>query len=105
MDLGIVIPDSLALPSSEMTLFKRFLQEMTNRRGVGYLRYGPNRHSKGYMTRMKTELEHYKRTGNHEQLLNIAVYAFLESHCPENEKYHFDNTVASVTRKPKRHRD
>lgn len=99
MDLGIVIPDSLSLPSSEMALFKRFLQEMTNRRGVGYLRYGPNRHRQGYMSRLKLELEHYKRSGNHEQLLNIAVYAFLESHCPENEKYHFDNTAGSVTRK------
>jgi len=103
MDLGIVIPDSLALPAPEMVAFKRFLQQMTNRRGVGYLRYGPNRHSKGYMTRLKTELDVYKRTGNHEQLLNIAVYAFLESHSPENEKYHFNATVDSVTRKKRRH--
>ena len=98
-NLGITIPDSLNVPASEMTAFSRFLQQMTNRRGVGYLRYGLVRHRQGYMSRLEKELAVYKCTGNREQLLNIAVYAFLESYAPENSKYHFDNTVKSATRK------
>ena len=98
-NLGITIPDSLNVPVSEMSAFKQFLQQMTNRRGVGFLRYGPIKHRQGYMSRMKKELEAYKHTGNREQLLNIAVYAFLESYAPENEKHHFDATVDSITRK------
>jgi hypothetical protein len=98
-DLGITIPDSLNVPASEMSAFKKFLQQMTNRRGVGYLRYGLVLHRQGYMSRLESELKAYKRTGNREQLINIAVYAFLESYAPENEKHHFDNTVRSVTRK------
>lgn len=98
-NLGITIPDSLNVPASEMLAFKLFLQQMTNRRGVGFLRYGLVRNHQGYMSRLEKELATYKRTGNREQLLNIAVYAFLESYAPENEKHHFDNTVVSVTRK------
>jgi hypothetical protein len=48
------------------------------------------------MARLRRELEAYERTGNHEQLLNIANYAFLESHAPQNGKYHFDPAVDSV---------
>lgn len=101
-NLGIVIPDSLNVPASEMSSFKLFLQQMTNRRGVGFLRYGLIRHHQTYMSRLEKELSVYKRTGNREQLLNIAVYAFLESYAPENEKHYFDATVDSVTRKRKR---
>lgn len=98
-DLGITIPDSLNVPASEMSAFKKFLQQMTNRRGVGFIRYGLVIHRQGYMSKLETELKAYKRTGNREQLINIAVYAFLESYAPENEKHHFDANVRSVTRK------
>lgn len=79
--------------------FFHFLQQMANRRAVGALRYGdiPQRKKK-YMDRLEIELEEYRKTGNHEQLLNIAVYAFLESYAPQNGKYHFNPAVDSVTR-------
>ena len=47
---------------------------------------------------MKRELRAYIQDGNFEQLLNIAVYCFLESAAPENPKLHFDPTADSVTR-------
>jgi hypothetical protein len=50
------------------------------------------------MTRLLKEVQHYKANGNFEQLLNVAVYCFLESSAPENKKFHFDATVDSVTR-------
>jgi hypothetical protein len=80
--------------------FFHFLQQMANRRSVGALRYGkePVRRLR-YLSRMKRELEAYTRDGNHEQLVNIGVYAFLESYAPENGKYHFDPAAESVTRK------
>lgn len=79
--------------------WKCFLQLMTNRKQVGGLRYGPPAKKQKYLSRMKKELAAYEKTGNMEQLLNIAVYCFLESEAPENRKFHFDNTVDSVTRK------
>ena len=82
--------------------FFHFLQEMANRRTVGSNRYEKHGHPirrQRYMTRLKRELEAYERDGNHEQLLNIAVYAFLESYAPENHKYHFNPEADSVTRK------
>lgn len=99
MDITLKLPDSLAVPAVEMQWYKMFLQLMTNRRGVGYLRYGKINRRAGYMSRMKKELEVYEKDGNMEQLLNIAVYAFLESYTPQNKKFHFDNNVKSVTRK------
>jgi len=50
------------------------------------------------MTRMKLEVTAYRKSGNREHLLNIANYAWLESQAPENPKFHWDNTVDSVTR-------
>lgn len=82
--------------------FFHFLQEMAYRRTVGstrYEKYGVPIRRQRYMTRMKRELKAYEKSGNHEQLLNIAVYAFLESYAPENRKYHFNPAVDSVTRK------
>ena len=75
-----------------------FLRLLSNRKYVGGLRYGPPRKKQKYLTRMKKELKAYEVSGNMEQLLNIAVYCFLESEAPENKKFHFDNTVDSVTR-------
>lgn len=88
-----------AIQLREVSSFAKFLQMMSNRRAVGGERYGPIKVSAGYLTRLKKELKAYEKTGNMEQLLNIAVYAFLESYAPENPKFHFDNTVKSVTRK------
>jgi hypothetical protein len=79
--------------------FKEFLQMITNRRAVGELRYGAPKAIQNYMTRMEKEMKAYRKTGNQEQLINIAVYCFLESVTPENPKFHFDNTAESVTRK------
>ncbi len=91
--------DSLAVPPSEHSAFVSFLQRMMNRRQVGYTRYGATQKRQQYLTRMKKELVAYEQTGNMEQLLNIANYCFLESFAPENKKFHFDNSVESVTRK------
>jgi len=98
--LIIEIPDSVTLDMRTTMEFRAFLQGMTNRRVVGALRYGdrPNSRQK-YLTRLKKELKAYEKDGNFEQLLNIAVYAFLEGYSPQNLKFHFDPNAESVTRK------
>lgn len=96
--MNIDVPSSCDLGQDEMQFFKAFLQGMTNRRIVGGMRYGPIRARKKYMTRLSKELRAYRLNGNMEQLLNIAVYAYLEAYAPENKLFHFDNTVDSVTR-------
>lgn len=98
MIIELKLPDSMAVPLVEMQWYKLFLQQMTNRLGVGHLRYGKIDKRARYMDRLKKELAAYTKDGNMEQLLNIAVYAFLESYTPQNKKFHFDNTVDSVTR-------
>lgn len=75
-----------------------FLQQVANRLSMGRHRYGDPDKGKQYMRKLEMELRAYKKTGNYEQLLNIAVYAWLESVAPENGKFHFDATVESVTR-------
>ena len=97
--LIIKATESIVLPIEENVDFQFFLQLMMNRRSVGFLRYGPINYKQKYLTRLIKELEAYKKTGNAEQLVNIAVYCFLEWYAPENKKYHFDNSVESVTRK------
>lgn len=87
------------LPPQESVEFQWFLQLMQNRRLVGGLRYGPINRRKKYQTRLSKELKVYRASGNAEQLINIAVYSFLEFYAPENKKYHFDNNADSVTRK------
>jgi hypothetical protein len=95
----ISIPDSLAIPEAEMHHFRLFLQRMANRRAQGSARYGRISKSQRYMSRLITEAQVYKKSGNQEQLLNIAVYCFLESYAPENKKAFFDPAAESVTRK------
>lgn len=90
---------SINQPSAEHRAFVNFLQMMSNRKQVGFLRYGSINQRQLYLTRMKRELVAYKKTGNMEQLLNIATYCFLESIAPEHPDFHFDATVESVTRK------
>lgn len=99
MILELNIPDSISLDHGTTVEFRAFLQAMVNRRCVGALRYGdrPDRRQR-YMSRLFRELDAYKKSGNFEQLLNIAVYAFLESAAPENNKLYFDPRAASVTR-------
>lgn len=97
--MTILIPDSLALPRAESAAFSAFLQKMANRAAAGHARYDAIDATKGYMTRLAKELAAYRRAGNIEQLLNIAVYSFLESYAPENQKAHFDNAARSVTRR------
>src|SRR5258706_7069078 len=90
--------DRLNLDKEVTAKFMEFLQQMANRRGFGAARYGdvPKVEQK-FMTRLKAELKAYQKEGNKEQLLNIAVYAFLESYAPENKRYHFDATRKFVT--------
>ena len=82
--------------------FIEFVQQQANRLAFGYSRYeaahgGPSKSAR-YMTRLSLELKSYMITGNREHLLNIANYAWLESQAPENKKFHWDNSVDSVTR-------
>lgn len=97
--MEIYWPESISVQFHYRTELKAFIQSIANRAAQGSLRYpGPASKKKKYLTRLKIELREYERTGNFEQLLNLAVYCFLESLAPENPKFHFDNTVDSVTR-------
>lgn len=99
MSFELYTPDAIKMHDRSTFEFRFFLQAMVNRRAVGALRYGdPPQRRQRYMTRMAKELEAYRKEGNFEQLLNIAMYAFLESAAPENPKLHFDPSAASVTR-------
>ena len=99
MTIELKVPDSIHLDTRTTREFVAFLQAVVNRRCVGALRYGDRPTSRQrYMSRLSRELRAYRKDGNFEQLLNIAVYAFLESCAPENRKLHFDPTVDSVTR-------
>jgi hypothetical protein len=98
-EFKIKVPGSIKLDQEETRAFGVFLQRVTNRRVLGSMRYGKIQASQLYLSRLGEELKAYKKTGNQEQLLNIAVYAFLEQYAPENKRAHFDNTVDSVTRK------
>lgn len=104
MTITLQIPDALVARINPAGLrdFHSFLQCLLNRRAVGSLRYEPHGRAdrrRLYMRRLSKELRRYRESGNFEQLLNIAVYCFLESQAPENRKFHFDNTAASATRK------
>lgn len=99
MEIILKVPDSIPLDDRTTIDFVAFLQAVVNRRCVGALRYGdrPDKLQR-YMRRMTLELRRYRETGNFEQLLNIAVYCFLESQAPQNGKFHFDPSAASATR-------
>jgi len=95
MSVTIRWPRSCGFPAE---VFRDFMQRQANRLTVGHFQYGaPNRRKK-YMSRLETELDAYKDTGNREHLINIANYAILESVAPEHPQAHFDNMVASATR-------
>lgn len=100
MEHKIFTSDRLKLDKEVTEKFIGFLQMMSNRRGFGAARYGDRPvKTQGYMTKLEKEFKSYKKEGNMEQLLNVAVYAFLESFAPENKKFHFDPYRESVTRK------
>jgi hypothetical protein len=95
MILEVWVSDRLRVPFERE--FSQFLQRMAARRDQGHAAYGTSRATKRYLSRLGRELDAYKRTGNQEHLLNVAVYAWLESVRPEREETHFDPAVASVT--------
>ena len=100
MTIELRVPESVPLDPRILVEFRAFLQAVVNRRCVGALRYGDRpRTSQRYMSRLSRELRAYRRDGNAEQLMNIAVYAFLESAAPENKKLHWNATADSITRK------
>lgn len=121
MQIILNVPDSVVdcFRETDLIHWKSFLQAMTNRYCQGACRYGKSSTSQKYAKRLFLELETYlgmynvftgvytqfdKRwkksntSGNFEQLLNIAVYCFLESETPQHPRFHFDNKVESVTR-------
>lgn len=100
MTIELEIPDDIIrrVQARHLMAFKMFLQAVVNRRCVGALRYGePDRRQK-YLRRLALELRKYRDTGNYENLLNVAVYAYLESEGPQNQKFHFDPNAPSATR-------
>lgn len=100
MQHTIFTSDKLKLDPEVTEKFIGFIQMMANRHGFGAARYGDHPiATQKYLSRLKMELKAYQREGNMEQLLNVAVYAFLESFAPENKKFHFDPYRESVTRK------
>jgi radical SAM superfamily enzyme with C-terminal helix-hairpin-helix motif len=98
LEAKIFISDKVGLDPRTVKAFVEFVQGMANRIGVGHCRYGHPAKSKRFMSRLGEEFKEYKKRGNAEQLRNVALYAALESMAPENKKFHFDNTVGSVTR-------
>lgn len=92
------VPASIKTDPREQRALQTFLQEMVNRKLVGGLRYGAVVKRQRYMSRLEKELKTYRAEGNREQLLNIAVYAFLESYAPENPLYHDNPFAESATR-------
>lgn len=103
MIIEIHIPDSLIddprIGRADLASFGYFLQQMANHIVVGHLRYGRPHRRKKYVSRLTKELNVYLKSGNHQQLLNIANYAWLESEKPENPNYHHNPYSDSVTRK------
>lgn len=106
MEFPIYLP-AAAKDIKDFLDFMVFLNRLAYRWFQGHFRYGdPNRRQK-YFSRLETEVDIYKigdlskgiKPGNLEQLLNIAVYCYLESKAPENPNFHFDSTVDSATRK------
>jgi len=81
------------------TFLQKFLQKMVNRFFIGFLRYAGPHGKQLYLSRLQKELKAYKRTGNQENLINVAVYCVLESIAPEHPKHHHNEIVDSVTRK------
>lgn len=99
MQKPIDFPDHIPMDPMALCGWMMFLQLMTNRRVMGALRYAQKpKRSARYLSRLKKEVEAYEADGNMEHLLNVGVYCWLESEAPENEMFHFDNTVDSVTR-------
>lgn len=96
--IRLEIPDSFELKNQKKQIFKMFTQTMLNRLFVGEVRYGPAKKEQKYLTRLTKELKAYKKTGNAEQLINIANYCILEWIAPEHPKHHFNPNVESVTR-------
>lgn len=101
MVLEVTIPDSLNGIDYDAMELRMFLQGLVNRRYQGSLRYERNYtpdRRKQYMKRLGMEFRNYRTNGNYEQLLNMAVYCYLESRAPQNRRFHFDPSVGSVTR-------
>jgi hypothetical protein len=95
----VTLPNITSLDPSTTTSFRHFLQAMMDRRIQGACRYGDKpKKQQLYRTRIKKELIEYDKTHNMEQLLNVAVYCWLESEAPQNGIIHFDANVESVTR-------
>ena len=97
MELAIWVSEKVK--PSPWESFREFVQQQVKRLVQGHFEYGPPCKSKNYMTRLEAEVKAYRRTGNREHLLNAANYCWLESEAPQNRKYHWDNTVLSVTRR------
>ena len=77
---------------------QEFFNALSKRLAQGHARYGRPESRKAYLDRIGLELKAYRRTGNMEHLYNIANYCWLESETPQNPKFHYNQSVDSVTR-------
>ena len=93
----IFISEKIRLPHPER--FVSFLQQLANRWIQGHARWGAPHAGRLYLTRLAAELAQYRKTGNTEHLLNVAVYCHLEMEFPEHPRSHLDTSAESATRK------
>lgn len=96
--LELKLPGTLPISMDDLVDLRAFLQCVVNRAGVGNVRYGEAATRKKYLTRMRKELRAYAKTGNGENLFNVAVYAWLETLRPQHRHFHFNMNAESVTR-------
>ena len=96
--LRLELLESIQISREKRQWFRAFCQGMLHRIQAGELRYGPGSKRQKYMTRLIKEVKAYEKTGNAEQLFNIANYCILEWIYPEHPKHHFKPEADSVTR-------
>lgn len=88
------LPD--AIPESEVSGIKVFLQGMLNRIGISHFKYGNMADSYPYKVNaldcLKERLRKYEQTGNTEWLMDVANFAMIEYMFPDHEQAHFRAT-------------
>jgi hypothetical protein len=97
--MDIHIPEPKIKKVQGLSILEKTLKTIAYHFIQGYIRYGPQHVGLLYLSRLEKELKVYKRTGNYEHLINVAVYVILERIAPEHPKHHYDPYSDSITRK------
>lgn len=93
--LSIFYPEKPSLP--HFREWYEFLRTITNYMINGHCRYGEPKKTQLYLDSLTEELKRYKRSGNREHLINIAVYCWLEMVAPQHNNHHWKDTEKSAT--------